>query len=80
VSGSSSAITELSPPIAWAAGGIISTATDPADDAESLVGGGLLNADPQRERLDSLAPVDPLVPKGPSYGLPLTNFGLASAR
>jgi D-alanyl-D-alanine carboxypeptidase len=68
-------VTDLSPSQAWAAGGVISTATDLADYAKSLVGGDLLHADLQRQRLDSLVPVNPQDPRSPSYGLALTKSG-----
>src|SRR6266478_2291481 len=53
---------------ASAAGGAISTANDLAIWIKALVGGKVLNADYQRQWLDSLQPEDPSKPEGPKYG------------
>ena len=53
---------------ASAAGGVISTANDLAIWIKALVGGKVLNADYQRQWLDSLQPEDPGKPEGQKYG------------
>jgi D-alanyl-D-alanine carboxypeptidase len=53
---------------AWAAGGVISTANDLATWIQALVGGKVLNADYQRQWLDSLQPEVPSKPEGQKYG------------
>jgi len=53
---------------ASAAGGVISTANDLAVWIKALVGGKVLNADYQRQWLDSLQPEDPSKPEGQKYG------------
>ncbi len=53
---------------ASAAGGAISTANDLAIWIKALVGGKVLNADYQRQWLDSLQPEDPSKPEGQKYG------------
>src|SRR5438874_4376946 len=53
---------------ATAAGGVISTANDLATWIQALVGGKVLNADSQRQWLDSLQPEVPSKPEGQKYG------------
>jgi CubicO group peptidase (beta-lactamase class C family) len=53
---------------AYAAGGAISTAGDLAIWMRALVGGKLLDANYQRQWLDSLEPQDPSKPLGQKYG------------
>ena len=53
---------------ASAAGGVISTANDLATWIQALVGGKVLNADYQRQWLDSLQPEVPSKPEGQKYG------------
>ena len=64
--------TDANPSWGWAAGAAISTAADLATYVEALVGGGLLSADLQRQRLDSVKPVGNA---GAGYGLALAGFG-----
>jgi D-alanyl-D-alanine carboxypeptidase len=68
-------VTDLNPSWGWAAGAGISTAEDLATYVKPLVAGGLLNAEVQKQRLDSLAPTDPADPNSASYGLALARFG-----
>ncbi|MDQ6853854.1 MAG: beta-lactamase family protein [Actinomycetota bacterium] len=68
-------VTNERPSWAWAAGGAISTTDDLARYVRALVGGGLLHEDLQRQRLDSMQPVDPTNPTSPSYGLALAKLG-----
>jgi D-alanyl-D-alanine carboxypeptidase len=63
--------TDASPSGAWTAGGAISTASDLATYARALVGGGLLNAEMQKIRMDSIRPIT----SGAGYGLGLAQFG-----
>ena len=60
--------TGQNPSYAYAAGGAISTADDLAIWIRALVGGKLLEADYQRQWLDSLEPQDPRKPLGQKYG------------
>lgn len=60
--------TGQNPSYAFAAGGAISTADDLAIWIRALVGGKLLEADYQRQWLDSLEPQDPRKPLGQKYG------------
>jgi D-alanyl-D-alanine carboxypeptidase len=53
---------------ASAAGGVISTANDVATWIQAVVGGKVLNADYQRQWLDSLQPEEPSKPDGQKYG------------
>ncbi|MGB3327353.1 MAG: serine hydrolase domain-containing protein [Thermomicrobiales bacterium] len=69
-------VTWLNPSWMWAAGGTISTATDLATYVEALIGGGLLHADVQAERLASLkVPPGSTEPDAAKYGLALAEFG-----
>jgi D-alanyl-D-alanine carboxypeptidase len=68
-------VTDLNPSWGWAAGAVISTADDLATYVKALVGGGLLDADLQKQRLDSLTRADPADPNSALYGLALAQFG-----
>lgn len=68
-------VSDLNPSWGWAAGAAISTAEDLATYVEALIGGGLLGPELQRERLDSVRPIDPADPASPGYGLALARFG-----
>ena len=59
---------------ASAAGGVISTANDLATWIQALVGGKVLNADYQRQWLDSLQPEVPSKPEGQKYGYGISQF------
>jgi D-alanyl-D-alanine carboxypeptidase len=67
--------TDANPSWAWTAGAGVSTAEDLARFVAALVGGGLLNAQLQQQRLDSIQPRDPSDPNSPGYGLALAQFG-----
>ncbi|MET0325449.1 MAG: serine hydrolase domain-containing protein [Ilumatobacteraceae bacterium] len=67
--------TGLNPSWGWAAGAAISTVGDLATYVEALVGGGLLSAGLQRQRLASVPPPDPAHPEAAGYGLALARFG-----
>lgn len=69
--------TELTPSWTWAAGGLISTAGDLATYVRAMVMGdrGLLPADLQRQRLESVVSTDPSDPRAAGYGLGLAQFG-----
>ena len=56
----------------FAAGGVVSTADDLATWMRALVGGKVLNADYQRQWLDSPEPEDPSKPEGQKYGYGIT--------
>jgi len=60
--------TDQNPSYAFAAGGAISTADDLATWMRALVGGKVLNADYQRQWLESPEPQDPSKPDGQKYG------------
>ena len=60
--------TGQNPSYALAAGGVISTADDLAIWMRALVGGKILDADYQRQWLDSPEPEDPSKPLGQKYG------------
>lgn len=64
--------TDSNPSWAWTAGGAISTADELATYAEALVDGGLLDAQMQKTRMDSLQPIAPGAPV--SYGLGIAQF------
>jgi CubicO group peptidase (beta-lactamase class C family) len=65
-------VTDVNPSWAWAAGAVISTPSDLARYVKALVGGGLLDPQMQRERLDSLR----TVPHSPNrYGYALLTLG-----
>jgi D-alanyl-D-alanine carboxypeptidase len=68
-------VSDLNPSWGWAAGAATSTAEDLATYVEALVGGGLLEPRLQRERLDSVRPIDPAAPASTGYGLALARFG-----
>lgn len=69
-------VTWLNPSWMWAAGATISTASDLATYVEALIGGGLLDADLQAERLASLkVPPGSTDPAAAKYGLALAQFG-----
>jgi D-alanyl-D-alanine carboxypeptidase len=60
--------TGQNPSYAFAAGGVISTADDLGTWMRALVGGKILDADYQRQWLDSPEPEDPSKPPGQKYG------------
>jgi D-alanyl-D-alanine carboxypeptidase len=68
-------VTDANASWTWAAGQGTSTAGDLADWAEALAGGGILDEDMQKIRLDSLQPVNPDDPNSLLYGLALAKFG-----
>ena len=67
-------VTGANPSWAWTAGSGTSTADDLARWVQALVGGGMLNANMQRQRLDSLQPSGPDAGSA-AYGLALARFG-----
>ena len=67
--------TNVNPSWAWTAGAGISTAADLARFVPALVGGGLLTAPLQQQRLASVRPRDPSDPSSPGYGYALAQFG-----
>lgn len=67
--------TDANPSWAWTAGGAISTADDLAIYVKALVGGGLLDAQTQKLRLDSIAPTNPANPTSAGYGIGIARFG-----
>ncbi len=67
--------TDENPSWAWAAGGAISTAGDLTTYVKKLVGGGLLDAQTQKTRLDSIKPTNPAQPTVAGYGLGIAKFG-----
>jgi D-alanyl-D-alanine carboxypeptidase len=68
-------VTSVNPSWAWSAGAGISTAEDVARYVEALVGGQLLPPALQKQRLDSVVPVDPGNPQSAAYGLAIARFG-----
>jgi D-alanyl-D-alanine carboxypeptidase len=60
--------TDVNPSIAWAAGAVISTASELATWIEALVGGQLFDATYQRTWRESLQPIDPSHSNGARYG------------
>jgi D-alanyl-D-alanine carboxypeptidase len=68
-------VTDNNPSWGWAAGAGISTTADLADWAAALVGGGLLDDEMQKQRLDSPMPVDPAAPEGSAYGPAIARYG-----
>jgi D-alanyl-D-alanine carboxypeptidase len=68
-------VTDVNPSWAWAAGAAISTVEDLAAYVKPLVAGGLLDAATQKQRLDSLTPINPSEPNSAAYGLALARFG-----
>jgi D-alanyl-D-alanine carboxypeptidase len=67
--------TNANPSWAWTAGGAISTVGDLALYVKALVGGGLLDEQTQKLRLDSIQPTDPAHPDAAGYGLGIARFG-----
>src|SRR5439155_14112722 len=67
--------TSQNPSYATAAGGVISTANDLATWIQALVGGKVLNADYQRQWLDSVQLEDPSKPDGLKYGYGISQLG-----
>jgi D-alanyl-D-alanine carboxypeptidase len=72
--------TDQNPSYAAAAGGVISTANDLAAWIRALVGGKVLNADSQRQWLESLEPEDPSKPDGQKYGYGIVQISFGSNR
>jgi len=68
-------VTDANPSWTWTAGGGISTVDDLAVYVKALVGGGLLDAQMQKTRLDSIVPTDPAAPEVGGYGLGIARFG-----
>ena len=66
--------TDANPSWAWTAGGAISTVDDLAVYVKAMVGGGLLDADTQKLRMDSIRPIGP-PSAGAGYGLGIAKFG-----
>jgi D-alanyl-D-alanine carboxypeptidase len=66
--------TGQNPSDATAAGGVISTANDLATWIQALVGGKVLNADYQRQWLDSVQPEVASKPEGQKYGYGISQF------
>lgn len=66
--------TTQNPSYASAAGGVISTANDLAIWIQALVSGRVLNADAQRQWLDSPQPEVASKPKGQKYGYGISQF------
>ncbi len=67
--------TDANPSWTWTAGGAISTVDDMKTYVEALVGGGLLDAQTQKLRLDSLQSTDPGNPAAAGYGLGIAQVG-----
>jgi len=67
--------TNANPSWAWTAGGGISTADDLAVYVKALVGGGLLNPQMQKIRLDSIVSTNPGNPAAAGYGIGIARFG-----
>jgi D-alanyl-D-alanine carboxypeptidase len=68
-------VTSVNPSWAWSAGAGISTAADLARYVEALGGGGLLPPELQKQRLESVVPINPGDAQGAAYGLALARFG-----
>ena len=66
--------TDANPSWAWTAGGAISTPDDLAVYVKALVGGGLLDADTQKLRLESVQPTVAGQAGGVGYGLGIAQF------
>ena len=66
--------TDANPSWAWTAGGAISTPADLAVYVKALVGGGLLDDDTQKMRLDSVQPTVAGQTGGVGYGLGIAQF------
>jgi D-alanyl-D-alanine carboxypeptidase len=67
--------TNLNPSWAGMAGAVSSTAGDMGIYIKALATGGLLNASFQKQRLDSIQPIDPTQPQGAGYGLAIASLG-----
>ena len=65
--------TMANPSWAWTAGGAISTVQDMKTYVEALVGGGLLDPQMQKTRMDSIQAINPAMPTS-GYGLGLAKF------
>jgi D-alanyl-D-alanine carboxypeptidase len=65
--------TMANPSWAWTAGGAISTVADMKTYVEALVDGGLLDAQMQKTRMDSIQAMDPAMPTS-GYGLGIAKF------
>jgi D-alanyl-D-alanine carboxypeptidase len=72
--------TDQNPSYASAAGGIISTAYDLATWIRALVGGEVLNAENQRQWLESLELEDPSKPDGQKYGYGIVQISFGPNR
>jgi D-alanyl-D-alanine carboxypeptidase len=72
--------TNQSPSYATAAGGVISTADDLAVWMRALVGGEVLDAEFQRQWLESLVAEDPGTPEGQKYGYGMTEIAFGPNR
>lgn len=72
--------TDLNPSWAWAAGGVVSTATDLATWIEALVGGELFDTTYARAWRESLLPVDPRQPDGLKYGYGIVELPVGPSR
>jgi D-alanyl-D-alanine carboxypeptidase len=66
--------TDANPSWGWTAGGGISTPADLATYVKALVGGGLLDKQMQKVRLNSIRPVVPGQKGGVGYGLGIAQF------
>ena len=66
--------TDANPSWAWTAGGAISTPADLATYVKAMVGGGLLDKQMQKVRLNSIRPVVPGQKSGVGYGLGIAQF------
>lgn len=66
--------TDANPSWAWTAGGAISTPDDLAVYVKALVGGGLLDAETQKLRIDSVQPTVAGQSGGVGYGLGIAQF------
>jgi D-alanyl-D-alanine carboxypeptidase len=66
--------TDANPSWAWTAGGAISTPAELATYVKAMVGGGLLDKQMQKVRLNSIRPVVPGQKSGVGYGLGIAQF------
>jgi D-alanyl-D-alanine carboxypeptidase len=66
--------TDANPSWAWTAGGAISTPADLAIYVKAMVGGGLLDKQMQKVRLNSVRPIVPGQKSGVGYGLGIAQF------
>lgn len=66
--------TDANPSWAWTAGGAISTPADLATYVKAMVGGGLLDKQMQKVRMNSIRPVVPGQKGGVGYGLGIAQF------